>query len=181
MERQELLSQWIRQYYDRLVYVAYTYVRDRSRAEDLVQESFVNAYLSMQQLKDTERPLPWLIRIVINQCLNALRKYRREQLTAVLPEESGVSTEDIYLQQSRNTEVYEAIMNLKEKFRTPVLLFYFEDLSIREIAFALHISEGAVKTRLSRGRAQLKKKLSRGDRDDFGDAYSSGETELYPR
>jgi RNA polymerase sigma-70 factor (ECF subfamily) len=60
-------SAMIQQYYDRLTYVAFTYVRDQSRAEDLVQQTFMNAYLSIHRLKDPTRPFPWLVRIAINQ------------------------------------------------------------------------------------------------------------------
>lgn len=181
LEQKDQLIQWIQQYNDRLIYVAFTYVRDHSRAEDLVQETFVNAYLSIQQLKDPARPFPWLVRIVVNQCLNAIRKYRREQPTEFLPEKSSMSTEDIYMQQSRDKEVYAAIMCLAERFRTPIILYYFEDLSVREIAYALNLSEGAVKTRLARGRDQLKHQLKRGDTDELGDAYSSSKAQIYPR
>jgi RNA polymerase sigma-70 factor (ECF subfamily) len=173
LEQKDLLMQWIQQYYDRLTYVAFTYVRDQSRAEDLVQETFMNAYLSIHQLKDPTRPFPWLVRIVINQCLNATRKNRREQPTEFLPEQRSMSTEDIYMKQSRDKEVYASIMSLPEKFRTPIILYYFEELSILEIADALKLSEGAVKTRLSRGRDQLKIILRGVDTDELGDAYSS--------
>jgi RNA polymerase sigma-70 factor (ECF subfamily) len=90
-----------------------------------------------------------------------------------VPEQRSMSTEDIYMQQSRDKEVYTAIMSLPEKFRTPIILYYFEELSIREIADALKLSEGAVKTRLSRGRDQLKNKLSGVETDELRDAYSS--------
>lgn len=173
MKQKDLFMQWIQQYYDRLTYVAFTYVRDQSRAEDLVQETFMNAYLSIHQLKDPTRPFPWLIRIVINQCHNAIRKNRWELTTEHLPEQKSMSTEDIYMQQSRDKEVYSAIMSLHEKFRTPVILYYFEELSIREIADALKLSEGAVKTRLRRGREHLKNKLRGVEIDELGDAYSS--------
>jgi RNA polymerase sigma-70 factor (ECF subfamily) len=173
LEQNELLRQWIQQYYDRLTYVAFTYVRDQSRAEDLVQQTFMNAYLSTHRLKDPTRPFPWLVRIVINQCLNATRNNRREQPMEFVPEQRSMSTEDIYMQQSRDKEVYTAIMSLPVKFRTPIILYYFEELSIREIADALKLSEGAVKTRLSRGRDQLKNKLSGVETDELRDAYSS--------
>lgn len=173
MEPKDQLMQWVQQYYDRLTYIAFNYVRDQSRAEDLVQESFMNAYLSTHQLKDPTRPFPWLVRIVINQCLNATRKNRREQPTEFLPEQRSISTEDIYMQRSRDKEVYAAIISLPEKFRVPVILYYFEELSIREIADVLKLSEGAIKTRLSRGRDQLKNELGGVDTDELRDAYSS--------
>ncbi|SEC59317.1 sigma-70 family RNA polymerase sigma factor [Paenibacillus sp. GP183] len=181
MDQKEQLKLWIQQYYDRLTYIAYTYLKDHSHAEDIVQDSFVNAYRSNQQLKDPTRPFPWLVRIVINECHNSIRQNRREQPTEFLPEQRSISTEDLYLEQSRDQEVYSAIMSLNEKFRTPVILFYFEDMSIREIAHALKLSEGAVKTRLARGRDKLKGKLRRGDLDELGDDYSASKANLYPR
>ncbi len=169
------------QYYDRLCYVAYTYVRDRSRAEDVVQEAFVNAYLKVRQLKETDRPYPWLVRIVINQCLNTIRNQKREKLAEHVPDISIASTEDVYMQRSRDKEVYAGIMGLADKFRIPIILYYFEEMSVKEIAYALNMGEGAAKTRLARGRKQLENLLRRGDSDEFGESYSSGQTGLSPR
>lgn len=179
MEKMDQLTEWIRDYSDRLRYIAYTYVRDNNRAEDIVQEAMIQAYLSVHQLKDPKRPYPWLVRIVINLCLNTKRKYRREQPTDLLPEQGGKSTEDVYFQLSRDKEVYKAIMDLNEKYRAPIILYYFEDLSIREIAYALQLSEGAVKTRLARGREQLKSTLSRKGADELGNSNSSSKANLY--
>lgn len=90
-----------------------------------MQEALVQAYLSFRQLRDPKRPYPWLVRIVINLCLNTNRKYRREQPTDLLPEQKSKSTEDIYLQKSRDKEVYAAIIDLDEKYRTLIILYYF--------------------------------------------------------
>lgn len=181
LEIDKQLKEWMEQYYDRLCYVAYTYVRDRSRAEDVVQEAFVNAYLKVRQLKDMDRPYPWLVRVVINQCLNTIRNQKREKLAEHVPEISIVSTEDVYMQRSRDKEVYAGIMGLADKFRIPIILYYFEEMSVKEIAYALAIGEGAAKTRLARGRKQLENRLRRGDSDEFGESYSSGKTGFSPR
>ncbi|MFD2615061.1 RNA polymerase sigma factor [Paenibacillus gansuensis] len=182
MQSDDLIQQWIELYYDRLTYIAYTYLHDRSAAEDSVQEALVKAYVSQRDLNDPSRPYPWLVRIVIHECLNRLRKQRRELPSEILPEQGGASTEDVYMTRSRNREVYSAVMSLQEKFRTPVLLYYFEELSVKEIAFALNMGQGAVKTRLLRGRAQLREKLEEGEhRDELGEPYSGGKTGLYPR
>jgi RNA polymerase sigma-70 factor (ECF subfamily) len=108
-----------------------------------------------------------------------MRRIKREYPTEFLPEQNCASTEDIYIKRSQNQEVYSAIISLAEKFRTPIILFYFEDLSIREIAVALDLGEGAVKTRLARGRDKLKVILRRGDLNEFGETYSSSQTKLY--
>ena len=179
MDKMDQLNQWIRGYSDRLRYVAYTYVRDNNRSEDIVQEAMMQAYLSIHQLRDPKRPYPWLVRIVINLCLNTNRKYLREQPTDHLPEQGGKTTEDVYLQSERDKEVYTAILGLDEKYRAPIILYYFEDLSIREIAYALQLSEGAVKTRLARGREQLKSTLTRKESDEHGNSNSSSKANLY--
>ncbi|MDQ0062784.1 RNA polymerase sigma factor [Paenibacillus harenae] len=181
MEIDKQLKEWMELYYDRLCYVAYSYVRDRSRAEDAVQEAFVNAYLKVRQLKDKDRPYPWLVRIVINQCLNTIRNHKREKLAGHVPERSIASTEDVYMERSRDREVYAGIMSLEAKFRMPIILYYFEDMSVKEMAYALGIGEGAAKTRLARGRKQLENLLRRGDSDECGESYSSGKTGLSPR
>ncbi|WP_336785872.1 RNA polymerase sigma factor [Paenibacillus sp. MMO-177] len=173
MEQEELLKQWIHTYYDRLTYIAFTYLHDQNMAEDLVQQSFINAYLSLAQLKEPNRPYPWLVRIVINLCHNVTRKTRREQPVEFLPEQRSMSAEDVYMQKTRNKEVYITVISLPEKLRTPIILYYFEELSIREIAEALSLSEGAVKTRLSRGRDQLKNKLRGVDAGGFGVTFTS--------
>lgn len=181
MEQMDQLGEWVRNYSDRLRYIAYTYVRDFNRSEDIVQEAMVQAYLSIRQLRDPERPYPWLVRIVINLCLNANRKYQREQPTDLLPEQRGKSTEDIYMESSRDKEVYAAITGLDEHYRTPIILYYFEDLSVREIAYALRLSEGAVKTRLARGREQLKSELTRERENELGNTHPSSQANLFTR
>lgn len=173
LERDEQLTSWIREYYDRLTYIAFTYVRNQNQAEDVVQESFVKGYRSFNQLNDPSRPFPWLVRIVINECHTATRKSKRECPTELLPEKASASAEDVYVLRAENQEVYAAITSLSEKYRTPIILFYFEDLSIREIADALNLGEGTVKTRLFRGRERLKKILRRGESNELGNNYST--------
>lgn len=170
----EEFTSWIRQHYARLTYIAFTYVHNQSQAEDIVQESFVKAYSSIQQLKDLSRPFPWLVRIVINECYTVMRRKKRESPVETMPEQTSVSTEDIYMQHADNQEVYRAVMSLPEKYRTPIILFYFEDLSIREIGDVLGLGEGAVKTRLSRGRERLKELLlERGEPNELRNTHSA--------
>ena len=71
MDTHDLLSSWVDEHLDRLTHLAFTYVRDWAKAEDIVQEAFLKAYRSMHQLKTPETPLPWLQRIVINECRRA--------------------------------------------------------------------------------------------------------------
>lgn len=181
LKADELIATWVEQYTDRLTYVAYTYVHNQTTAEDIVQEAFIKAFKSLHQLRNAENPLPWLIRIVINECNTTKRKKWNEVVTSVTPEQSTVSTEDIYVKKTRDREIYQAIMSLPEKYRIPIILFYFEDLSLKEIAEAMNIHEGTTRTRLARGRGYLENILERGNQDESRRANSKRKTKLYQR
>lgn len=172
MERNAMIESWVHQYADRLSFIAYTHVHDQKTAEDMVQETFIRAFRSIDQVRDIENPLPWLIRIVINRCHSTKRKKWNEVNVAESPLQSTTTgPEDIYLQQTRDREVHQAIMSLPETYRNPIILFYFEDLSTIEISTALDIHEGTVRTRLARGRKKLESILERslnGEKNDVG-------------
>ena len=95
----------------------------------------------------------WLIRILINECYNITRQNgRKEQL-----DESYVEALTLHEEHHDYSELYKAVNNLKEELRVPVVLYYMEEFSIKEVARILDISEGAVQKRLARARAKLKK------------------------
>jgi RNA polymerase sigma-70 factor, ECF subfamily len=166
LDPKEQLAVWVDKYVDRLTHLAYTYVHDWGKAEDVVQEAFIKAYRSIDKLKTPDAPLPWLIRIVVNECRTSQRKTWREVVTSLLPERQGKSAEDVYFHRQGLQDVHSAIMSLPEVYRTPVYLFYFEGLSTQEIAEALNITPGAARIRLTRGRARLHNSLERGEEDE---------------
>lgn len=162
LERSETISSWVEQYADRLAFIAYTHVHNQNTAEDIVQETFIRAFRSLHQLRDADNPLPWLIKITINLCHSTKRKLWNEVIVSETPSQSlATGPEDIYIERTRDREVHQAVMSLPEMYRTPIVLFYFEDLSINEIAEALSTRGGTVRTRLARGRKQLQNILER--------------------
>ena len=96
-----------------------------------------------------------MIRILINECYNPVRKSSKfisfEDLEDRLEMESEKSKD--------YSELYAAVNSLKEELRLPVILYYIEDFSVREIAQILEISEGAVQKRLARARGKLRQEL----------------------
>jgi RNA polymerase sigma-70 factor (ECF subfamily) len=167
----ECLRSWVSQYSNRLTQLAYTYTHDWSSAEDLVQEAFIKAYRSIHQLNDIENPFPWLIRIVINESKTAYRRIRwREILMTVIPERLVRSAEEEYVDMIGMNEMYEAILSLPEKYRTPIVLYYFEDMGLQEIADVLQVNHSTVRTQFARARERLAKHFNRGDK------YESGES-----
>lgn len=122
---------------------------------DAIQETIVKAFQKIDTLKKDRYAKTWLIRILINECYNLLRKESRfvpleemEELSVKKPEE-----EQDY------SDLYKAVCSLKEELRIPVVLYYGEDFSVREIAQILDITEGAVQKRLFRAREKLRKQL----------------------
>lgn len=175
VERDEVIESWVDTYGDRLLRLAYLYVHNRVTAEDCVQEAFIKAYRKMGQLKDENNPLPWLMRIVVNQCRDHGRQ-RREILTAELidplmpgPEEE-VMNEDVIL------HIHRAVTSLPEKYRLPVVLHYFEDMTLEDIAKVLGENSGTIRTRIRRAREKLRKIVEKeGGRDEFGRTAAGGE------
>lgn len=133
---------------------------DASIAEDIAQEAFVNCFLHIRELQDAERFRPWFFRI-LRRC--AWKAAKRRTGMVSIQQEEGLEeilspTVDSY--PSERAVVYEklyhALEGLGQKQRTAVVLYYFNDFSIREIAQATDSLEATVKTRLFAAKCRLK-------------------------
>lgn len=124
---------------------------------DAIQETIVKAFVKLQTLKKDAYAKTWLIRILINECYNILRKENRQELLKDRRKNCLKQTEET----TDYSELYDTIHALKEKLQIPVVLYYMEDFSIKEIAQILHISEGAVQKRLARARREMKEELQK--------------------
>jgi RNA polymerase sigma-70 factor, ECF subfamily len=165
LNKKELLEIWLDKYTQRLVRLAFSYTKDWLKAEDYVQDAFIKAFVSMDQLENKRDPFPWLARIVINECKISFRKSLREVLFEFLPEINQESAEDIYLQNIVEDDVHNAVHSLPKHYSLPITLYYFEDLSIKQIAEILNLNVGTIKSRLARGRKLLRKKVKG---DEYG-------------
>jgi len=123
--------------------------------EDGVQETVIKAWRQLPTLKDDRYFKTWLIRILINQCNEILRKQKR----IVLMDENPCASEE-FADSSDRIALKDAINRLDNELRTVIILYYFEDLSYSEIAYVLGTPEGTVKSRLSRAKNKLNKALS---------------------
>src|SRR5258708_8864881 len=136
-------------------------------AQELTQEALLRAYLALEQLRDDSSFRNWLYGIVLNVC----RAYLRDQKIALLPLEGladgqivdpGIVSdpEQMVEEAEVRRRVLEAIQDLSSENKLTVLLFYYEQLSLREIAESLGISVVAVKGRLHKARGRLRQELS---------------------
>ena len=129
-------------------------LRNDQDAEDAVQEAICAAFARRDSLRDAEKFKPWMLRILANTCYDACRRRRNTSDLDAAGEVPAPETD-----QAERLSLWQAVLSLNDDLRAPVTLFYYDGLSIREISRVLGISEAAVKTRLSRGRARLRQLL----------------------
>lgn len=148
--------------YQRPVYnLAYRILGDASAAEEAAQEAFLRAYQHLRSYQPGRKFANWLLSITSHYCIDQLRKRRLTTLSleGTLPPEtfrSGRPTpEQVVDQQEQEMLVQRMLAQLSPDYRVVVALRYWYELSYREIAEAVGISEGAVKSRLFRARAML--------------------------
>ena len=121
-------------------------------AEDVFQEVFLRFFRHEDRFANDEHRKAWLIRCTVNRCKSLLASpWRKRTVPLETAEEVGV--EDDY------REVYAAVLSLPAKYRSVIHLYYFEGLSVAEMAQTLNVPEGTVKSQLSRGRALLREIL----------------------
>ena len=153
--------------------IAVKMVRQEELARDLVQEAFLAAYLSLAQLKDAERFRNWLYSIVLNVCRSYLRDQKTitfslEALLGGMPSDllalsnTALDPQEIVEERELHGVLLDAVQQLAPKERAVTLLFYYDQLSIYEIATLLDISQSAVKSRLFQARKRLRASLLAG-------------------
>lgn len=144
-------------YADMLFRLAYSMLVSKEDAEDAVLEVFAK-YLKLRPVfREEGHEKAWFLRVTINQCHDIQRRRGVRSYTP-LEEMAEIAVED-----KNRGYVLSSVMKLDEKYKTVILLYYFEDLSIEQISEILKITKSGVKMRLMRGRQLLKNELTEGD------------------
>lgn len=158
------LAALLKQYQEYLYKIAYIYHKNEQDALDAVSECVARVYTNLPRLKHPAYFKTWITRILLNEVLDQVKKKKRllsyEQLV-----ESGyeaVSYEDS-ISHEEKIDLFFAIEQLPSHYRKVLILKYFNELSLKEIAEIMEISIGNVKTLLYRGRNQLRKILEEMD------------------
>ena len=142
----------------RMYALAVGILRNEADAQDAVQNALLNAYAHLSQLRLTQRVKPWLMTIVTRECYRILQqRHPQADVEQLSNMQSGSMDADVRL------SLWDAVMTLDVSYRTVILLFYYEDMSIRQIAKTLTLSEDTVKKRLSRAREKLRTSLEKED------------------
>lgn len=143
-----------RRYGDRVFAAAFSVCRNRDDADDVVQDTFLK-YCSPEREFDSETHIKaWLLRVAINRARDISSSFWRRNSAAW----EEYMNEAVF-EEPEDGHLFEAVMRLPERYRVTIHLFYYEGYAINEIAQLLRCREGTVKSRLNRGRKQLKTML----------------------
>lgn len=154
----DAFGQLIERYHNLVCAIAYSRTGDRAASEDVAQETFLAAWRRIGELREPEKLRGWLCSIARNLASKSVRGRRPSDDIA---EHEGqivgdAGPLDVLLTKEMETTVWAALEQLPETYREPLVLFYREDQSIKEVAIGLGLTEETAKQRLSRGRDQLR-------------------------
>ncbi|HBA04044.1 MAG TPA: RNA polymerase subunit sigma-70 [Clostridium sp.] len=142
---------------DRLYRIAYVYVKNEEDAKEIVQETIYKGFLNIKKLKEVEKFNSWITRILVNTAMTHLKKKNRFVYEGEDVLKKCSITDEDYI------DLYEAVDKLQGLEKTVIILKYFEDYRIIDIAIILDISESRVKNYLHKGLKDLRIELECGE------------------
>ena len=148
-------------YYSPMVYrIALTKLQSQDDADDIFQEVFMKLVMNKKEFETEEHRKAWLIRVTVNCCNSHFVAPWRRSVSSLddVPESNLADEQETY--DDGGEDVYSKVLKLPQNMREVILLFYYENMSVREIAETLGVTEVNVKKRLSRARQKLKLELS---------------------
>jgi RNA polymerase sigma-70 factor, ECF subfamily len=156
-------------------HIALGFVHDQDEAEDITQEVFIRAWQSLSKFRGDSSFSTWLHKIAINACLNQIRKknglpvlnrissFFISETTEIPPDTEN--PEEILIREEHSIWLQKALDSLPEKQRIAIVLSKYDDLSQKEIAGIMNLTEGAVEALLQRAKKNLREKLSKGSKN----------------
>ena len=156
----EHLQQAMRDYGEYCIRVAYLYVKDWSAAEEIVQDVFLAYYNNADRFEQRSSLKTYLVKITVHKSHDYLRSWKRrwQQLTQQRTHTQSVEVSAV-IEEEKATLV-QALLKMPIHYREVLILYYYDDYKIADIATLLSCSENTVKTRLVRGREKLKANLT---------------------
>lgn len=155
--------------YQKMAYnVAYRIMGNEEDAKDMTQEALIKVYKNIKGFRMDASFSTWLYRIVMNTCKDELRKKKMKVISIDQPidtgdgqmqmdiEDTGLHPDEILISRETQTEVHEALQNVSEKNRIVVVLRDIKGFSYSEISDIIDVPVGTIKSRISRGRQELK-------------------------
>lgn len=154
----KLYSEIIKRYQDKLMRYTLYLIRDNDKAKDIVQETFIKAYINLNSFNTKKKFSNWIYRIAHNETINFLKKYKKEiSLNDNLKFENDNIIEDNFLKTELKDLIWKCIDKIPTSLKEPLILYYFEEKSYEEISDVLRIPIGTVGTKINRAKILLKK------------------------
>lgn len=155
------LEEIMTEYGDKMIRVAYSYIKDWGISQEIVQEVFITCYKNYSQYSKVENFKAMIYKITINRSKDVLRSYFVKKVVISTTEflasqkSKELSPENLSIKNDESAFIAEIILSLPVKYREAILLFYYENLSLAEISQMLKVNQNTIKSRLRRGREML--------------------------
>lgn len=155
----EILVEYIKENQNKLYKIAYTYTKNQDLALDIVQEAVTKALENIHKLKKEEFVKTWFYRILINEALQTVKKNKKIIEYELVENETSTQNNEENIVE--NIDIYNRIEKLNDKLKTVIILRFFENLKIEEIAVITNTNTNTVKSRLYKGLNEIKKDYER--------------------
>lgn len=156
----QVLVRLVNQYQGMLLRMCYVYLRDMDQARDAVQDTFLKAYKALPAFRGECSEKSWLIRIAVNTCRDMQRSaWFRHMDRRVTPED--LPHPAVMLHDENDLDVMCDVMQLPSRLKEVIMLYYWQNMNVQEIAHALGIAQSTVSNRLKHARAKLHDMLER--------------------
>jgi RNA polymerase sigma-70 factor, ECF subfamily len=157
-ENKELYSEIVNRYGDKLMRYANYLIYNQEKAADVVQESFIKAYVNLNGFNVKKKFSSWIYRIVHNEAMNAVKKYRKESpINEDMDWSSKINLEEEFDKKQIQEMAQKCLKEMPIKYSEPLELFFIEDYSYGDISDILRLPMGTVATRINRAKAIMKK------------------------
>ena len=153
-DRREELAELLMDHMEMMYRMAYSIVENDADAQDAVGETIVTAFEKWHQLRKPDSARAWILQILVNKARTIRKKANRVSPCEDLEQSKS---DGIFLYD----EIWPVVMELQEEYREVIVLYYYEQFSVKEVAQALNIPVGTVKSRLARARERLAKEIER--------------------
>lgn len=157
-------------YGDDVLRVAYLYVKDMHKAEDIFQEVFIKVFKKYDTFKGNSSEKTWIMKITVNACKDYFKSFwmkrvflnsdREEDRESYNVESSAQSLDDSIIKSIESEELLNEVKNLPIKYKEVIILYYYQQFTTKEIGEMLKLPEGTIRTRLFRARELLKKNVT---------------------
>ena len=154
----ELYIHIIKRYQDKLMRYASYLTGEEHNAADIVQESFIKAYVNLNGFNTKKKFASWIYRIVHNEAINLINKQKKQvSLYDDYDFDSGIDIEDEFIKKELRNRTHNCLNQMLVIYREPLSLYYLEEKSYEEISDILRIPVGTVGTRINRAKNLMKK------------------------